>query len=292
MLLSLAAGLPVWGLYPVARRLRVLHVDLEQGDLTKRRYQRLARAMGVDLRALRDNLGAAIMPRIKIAPGEVRWIDLMMGRDVIVVDSLRAACGGSENDSEFRAALDMLGEISHATNCRPIVIHHAKKPSDDDTEARYSIRGSSAIYDAIDSGYVLSSTLGEPITVEHVKARSHGDIEEKRALQISDHAHGGDPKGGISVRAVGVEVAAAAKADREKEQRRAKAMADTAVIRLVLTRHPGLGSRELYELTQAEGVSKPRTIAALGTMGAELEKIDTVANNRATVRHFLRGASR
>ena len=52
--ISLAAHMPAWGRYTVPRSYRVLHLDLDgQGiKTTKRRYQRLAHAMGVDLAAL------------------------------------------------------------------------------------------------------------------------------------------------------------------------------------------------------------------------------------------------
>lgn len=271
MLLSLAAGLPVWGAFPIARPLRVLHVDLEQGELTQRRYQRLSRTMGIDMRTLGDRLAVAVMPRLKIKAGETRWIDLMVDRDVVVVDSLRAGCGGSENDSEFRAALDMLGEISHATSCRPMAIHHAKKPSDDDTEARYSIRGSSAIYDAVDSAYIFSGARGEPVRVEHVKARSHGDLEADRALVFHDVAIGGDPKGGLRLEVIGMDVLATAKASREQEDRRAKAVADGAVLRRMLTAKPGLNTGELQTAMKAEsGWGKDRVMAALLAIDSDL----------------------
>jgi hypothetical protein len=289
MLLSLAAGVPVWGAFPVARPLRVLHVDLEQGDLTKRRFQRLAVGMGVDLRALGGRLGAAIMPRIKLAAGEARWIDLMLGRDLVVVDSLRAACGGSENDSEFRGALDMLGEVSHATGCRALVIHHAKKPGEDDSEARYSIRGSSAIYDAVDSAYVFGAAKGEPIKVEHVKARSHGDLECDRALVVSDVAVGGDPKGGLRVSTVSLENVAEARAAREQEDRRAKAVADGAILRRVLTAQPGLNAGELQAAVKLEmGWGKDRVMASVMALGEEVKTDVVIVNRGRSTRYFLK----
>jgi hypothetical protein len=50
MALSLAAARNVWGFYPCPDRRQVVHVDFEQGErLTRIRYQRLARAMDLDL---------------------------------------------------------------------------------------------------------------------------------------------------------------------------------------------------------------------------------------------------
>lgn len=289
MLLALAAGLPAWGAFPVARPLRVLHVDLEQGDLTVRRYQRLARGCGVALRGLGDRLAVAVMPRIKLEAGEARWVDLMLGRDLVLVDSLRAARGGSENDSDFREALDMLGMVSNATGCRALVIHHAKKPGENDTEARYAIRGSSAIYDAVDGAYVFSGARGEPIRIEHVKARSHGDLELDRALTIQDVPGEGDPKWGLRVSEVATSALVAARATREKEDRLARASADAAVVRTVLVRSPGIGTRDLIDALKIEGVGKDRTLAAVASMGSELVKDEVTMGRYRMVRHWLSG---
>src|SRR5437899_12619435 len=106
--LSIAAGRPVWGAYGSQRR-RVVHVDLEQGDrLTRRRYQRIARAMGVDLAPLGDALALAAMPPIALTSACAdAWREIMTGRDLLIVDSLRAATAGAdENDSGIRAGLD------------------------------------------------------------------------------------------------------------------------------------------------------------------------------------------
>ena len=135
MALALAAHRSVWGAYRAPREMRVLHVDHEQGErLTRRRYQRLALAMGVELAELGDALAVAAMPPICLTPEHIdTWRELMTGRDVMIVDSLRAATAGAdENDSGIRSALDMLGALSDASGCRAIVIHHARKPNADD----------------------------------------------------------------------------------------------------------------------------------------------------------------
>lgn len=63
MALALVAGRCVWGAFHSQER-RVIHIDLEQGDrLTRRRYQRLALAMSVELPPLDDRLVVAILPR-------------------------------------------------------------------------------------------------------------------------------------------------------------------------------------------------------------------------------------
>jgi RecA-family ATPase len=198
--LSLTAARPVWGFYSCPDPRRVVHVDYEQGErLTRIRYKRLARAMGIDLASMRDAIALAVMPPIRLAREHTaHWHKLMAGRDLIIVDSLRAATAGEdENSSQIRGALDMLGEVSERTGCRALIIHHARKPSDDaPAGGRFAIRGSSAIYDASDSAYVLSANKGDAIRVAHERAKSHGETVEDFALVISDVPMDGDPKAG------------------------------------------------------------------------------------------------
>jgi hypothetical protein len=126
---------------------RVLHADLEQGHrLTCRGYQRLAAALGVELGGLGDTRAVAVMPQLPLTRGDrAKWRDILNGRDTVVIESLRAASKGvDENSSEIRGCLDMRGELSEATGCRAVIIHHSKKPQQNDPGGRFAIRGASA----------------------------------------------------------------------------------------------------------------------------------------------------
>ena len=142
--LSQAAGQRIWGALE-ARRRRVTHViSAARARLTTQRYQRLALAMGIDLAGLGDSLIVASMPPIRLDAAHAKaWRGLMTDRDLVVIDSLRAASAGrDENDSSIRSCLDMLGALSETTQCRALVIHHARKPSaDEGNGGRHSIRG-------------------------------------------------------------------------------------------------------------------------------------------------------
>lgn len=292
MALSLAAGRPVWGAYLCRDRRRVLHVDLEQGDrLTRRRYQRLARAMGVDLAELGDGLSVAIMPSLALNDRCAdQWRRLMEGRHLVVVDSLRAATGGQdENSSDIRAGLDMLGKASEATGCRPIVVHHARKPSEDAPAGQFSIRGSSAIFDAVDSAYVYGAGRDEPIQVEHVKARSHGEPVEPIALVISDVEIADDPKGGLRVQVHGVELVNERRQAHAESARQEQARRDAQSVRKAIEGHPGIGTRELRGVTRLSG---DRVAAALADLGARVEvREERTGRARAATRHYLRGSA-
>jgi hypothetical protein len=200
--LAVATGGAVWGAFP-ARPGRVLHLDYEQGmHLTCTRYQRLARARGID--------PATLSGRLMLAPFPGWYLDgdtndellrLCEGVDVVIVDSFRAACPRTEeNSSEARVPIDRLTRISEKTGVTGIVIHHARKPSRESSGgARMSIRGSGALYDACGSVLVFSGEKGEPPTVAHEKAKITGRLHPDFCLQIEDVEIDGDPKGGLRV---------------------------------------------------------------------------------------------
>lgn len=271
-LVSLVGDRPVWGVHGASRPFRAIHVDLEQGRrVTQRRYQRLARAMNVSLSQLGEAIAVVVHPGITLrVEDEARWIALMSGRDVMVVDSLRASMPGvDENSSDIRAGLDLLGKWSEKTNCRVIVIHHARKPSEgSQLEGRYSIRGSGGIYDACDSIYVFTAKKGEPVAVEHVKAREHGELEADFSLVISDVPSAEDPKWGLRVQVHGIELVTEARARSAKELRDAQAKRDSERISSVLTVCPGVGSEELKARA---GLSGGRYSEAVRFLGARLQ---------------------
>jgi hypothetical protein len=282
--LSLAAGRVAWGAYACKPR-RVVHVDLEQGErLTFRRYQRLAHAMGLDLPGLCDDLVVAVFPPLSLTLElAYRWREIMTGRDVLILDSLRAATGGQdENSSEIRAGLDMLGFLSNETGCRVIVIHHSRKPTKDEAGGRYAIRGSSAIFDACDATYTFSAEKGEAVKVENSKARSHGELVEDFALVIADT----DDRAGLSVRLHGAELVTQQREAKAKSAKRAICERDVAAITAFLARRTGPGRRELSE---ALGLSNNRVGSALAHLGDAIE-VRAEKDGRVTRnRHFLRG---
>jgi hypothetical protein len=200
--LAVATGTMVWGRFPV-RSGRVLHIDYEQGTyLTCMRYQRLARARGIDPRELEGRLRVAPLPEWYL-DGDVhdRLARLCKGVDLVIVDSFRAACPSTdENSSEARVPLDRLLRVSDATGVTPAVIHHARKPiKDAQGGARMSIRGSGALFDACGAVLVFAAEKGAPITVVHEKAKYSGRTHEDFRLVIEDVEIDGDPTAGLRV---------------------------------------------------------------------------------------------
>lgn len=207
--LSVAAGLPAWGRFTV-RHGSVLHLDFEQGSyLTKLRYQRIARSMGIGPDDLAGTLLVGCHPPSyldrDVEDSLVRAFD---GNTLAIIDSLRAAAPSiDENSSEMRRPLDMLGRVSERTGCAILVILHARKPSRDSEEAaKTAIRGSSALFDAASSVLVVVGDKDCPTrTVSHLKARMSGTTAEDFALRIEDEEIDGDPRGGLLVKAESVD---------------------------------------------------------------------------------------
>jgi hypothetical protein len=214
----------------------------------------------------------------------------MSGRDLAIVDSLRAASAGQdENDSGIRTGLDMLGAVSEATGCRALVIHHARKQGPDDPGGRYAIRGSSAIFDSVDAAYLFSAGKGEPVHVEQVKARSHGEPVEDFALVISDVDRDGDPRAGLSVEVRGAELVAERRAAAANALRAERARRDAEVLRKAMAATPGMSTTALRGAT---GFSGERFAAALAHLGGAVEqRLERRGNTRASTCHYLRSGT-
>jgi replicative DNA helicase len=191
--LAVACDAPAWGAFPVRPGKAVL-LDFEQGQhLSRRRIQRMARGMGLVPEG--DALRLASMPGLYLddATAEAELSALCQGVALLVVDSLSAACPSlEENSASARKVLDALGRVSERTGCVVVVIHHARKPSKDDTGgARNSIRGSGALFDAAGAVVVFERQPDETIVLRHEKARASGRLSESLTATIVDTEDGG-----------------------------------------------------------------------------------------------------
>lgn len=177
-LLALAAGEPLWGMFEVARPMRVGFLDFEQGSHGScKRFQRLAAGEGYAPDDLGDRLWLRSFPPFKLnsknAASEIaRAVD---GLDFCLIDTFRAAVpGAEENDSRIRQHIDPLTEISLAIGCAfGMLTHQGKARSDDD---RGNMRGSSAIFDAAGNVLNVTSQKDDPArTVSQTKAPAEAE---------------------------------------------------------------------------------------------------------------------
>lgn len=208
---SVAAGLPAWGEFPV-REGAVSHFDGEQGvNLSATRYTRIARAHGVNWQRLQGKLRLAVYPPVKLNDprAEDVYSRLLEGCTFAIFDSFRSLTPGlEENSSEADVPLNMLGRVSSKTGATILTIHHARKRSKDD--GGLSVRGSSAIEGA--SGSIIEfdgGSNGEPLRVHQKRAPESGVCCDDFFLSVEDVTIDGDPRGGLRVQYVSEEALAA-----------------------------------------------------------------------------------
>jgi len=218
--LHVAAGIRVWGSFE-AKQGGFIHFDWEQGEyLSRLRYQRIAYGYDLTPQDLDGRIGLVCYPTFYLDEPESFAIleKLCAGKSIAIFDSFRAACRHTdENSSEARVPLDMLARLSERTGCSMLVIHHARKPRENDAgSARDSIRGSGALYDACGSVFVLEGKPEDPErTVYHCKARVSGKVQDPMTLRIEDW---GEPAGDGAVPGIRVTVAKAPTADQREKQ--------------------------------------------------------------------------
>jgi len=190
-LLSVAAGVPWLGRF-AAKQGSALGLDWENGLYeARRRIQAVAKSRR--LWAV-PGLSIAPMPSIYMSDPKFGHVieKLADGRGLVVVDTLKAATPGSdENDSSMRGGLDALRRVGEKTGCSFLVLVHAKKTSGALTaiNAREAGRGSSAIFDAADSVLHMTYIEGEPLRVQQTKSRQGRQIEPFQ-VTIDDGADG------------------------------------------------------------------------------------------------------
>jgi hypothetical protein len=202
--LAIAAGqTQLWGCYALQHKGgKVRHIDHEQGQwITDWRYQRLAWSLGIDITELGERLEVAHCPDLYLTSPDAEKVltEMCTGVAVLLIDSLRAACPGvDENDSTMGSYLYLLFRVSEATGCVIIVIHHEGKTSGENSRTGIEkLRGSSAI--AAGAGSVLSfvkdpsgciriehtrANLGQEAPAELVRLLDEGEIDENTEKSV------------------------------------------------------------------------------------------------------------
>jgi hypothetical protein len=260
-LLSVASGLPFLGVHPVKQG-KALHLDYEQGNhVTRERYLRLARGMGVDLAKLieEDRLRLAVFPDLKLdeAKAEAIMAATIKGFDVCLVDSNKASSPSTEeNSSDARVPLDMLSKVS-GDFCVPINIHHARKPTRDAAGgARTMIRGSGALFDALTGCFVFEGgeERGSPITISHEKERLRGHTIPPFTFRVVDVPGEGDPMWGLRV-----EIMTQEQLDAVAATSQARILRCTRVLSAI-AKHENINARDLRDAVHGIGAEEIKSI--------------------------------
>ncbi|WP_437513058.1 AAA family ATPase [Sorangium sp. So ce1099] len=251
--LAVASGRPPWqhACFQCEQPRRVIHIDHEQGRRgTFLRYQRLAAGMELDWqRDLEDRLRVAVLPRffLNAEDAEDAYVELCSDDvGLVIIDALKGATPGSdENDSKIRESLDNLTRVSERTKTAFVVLHHAGKIREGQTDGRMALRGSSAIYDAAGLVLLMQGEHGKPKRVMHQKnAPDAGDDIIKDfflTLEVlRPDGENGEPGASRIVYRSLEEVEGEHSADERKQE-----LIDR--VRDVVAAQPGIGVRALRE---------------------------------------------
>lgn len=186
---------------------KAMHLDFEQGQrTTATRYQRLAKASGVDLAKVGKSLGYQFSPtafrHIKDDVEKARdtLCFLVEGWDLVMVDPLKACCPWiDENSAQARDPLDLMTYASEKTGAAFLVLDHSGKPQDG-RGLRFAVRGSSAKVDACQVVYVATcDSPDDPTQVTCIKENLSGDFVRPFRFVVEDVAKDGDAKWGAMI---------------------------------------------------------------------------------------------
>lgn len=206
--LSVATGSRVFGTFSATQG-RVLWLDFDGQGLrtSSERFQRLARARGVDLAELGQALGYAWMPSIKLDSHAAveEFTRLLQGVSLCIIDSWRGAATGTDEAS--RAEVQRVGEailrIVQATGCTIVLVDHTVKPPVDGKNTRskmHDVHGSTAKSEL--PPVIWSMSPGkEPLTatMTNTKNRVEGKTKDPISLRFADVGRGDERRWGLSV---------------------------------------------------------------------------------------------
>ena len=159
-----------------------LFVDYEAGDYEWRR-RALRLAAGRELVLPVQGMGLVSMPPCALTSEEFfQELERLATRyALIAIDSLTGGAGGAdENDARFAAPLYRLKSIAARTGCVIIVLHHARKSApaaNGEPDPREMVRGSSAIFNAVDVVLYLTRDGDDRFRVSQSKARGGKKID-------------------------------------------------------------------------------------------------------------------
>lgn len=271
--LTVSSGLPLWGIWKPERQGPVLHLNAEIGSyIARERYQRLARAMGVDVDYLieRGWLRIANYPTLRLDDPafEAGLAEVCREHALVVIDSLRAFSGSlDENSKEIGIALLMLARVSEHTGATIIVLHHNRKPSKDDVGGvKMAISGSSSILGGAECAFVMTTNEKGGLIIVHHERSPIGRPLPNFGLRIVDIEKDGDTRWGLAVQHYDEEQLEQASEEMRATKERVESSKHAKKIREVLRKHAGVfrGSRDVFRA--ACGIGKEPFARALNDM--------------------------
>ena len=165
-------------------------IDFESGDYElRRRFHKIAK--GHRYATPVAGFTFSSMPSMSLADDAFFGAlePLMRRFAVIVIDSLAAGSGGmNKNDARFAVPLNRLKAMANATGCVVVLIRHSRKAAGDGrTDPREMVRGTSAIFNAVDVQIGLSTDDEGRSVLRQTKARG-GKCREPFTVSVDDVA--------------------------------------------------------------------------------------------------------
>lgn len=286
--LAVASDRPIWGWFRHRGPMRVRHADQDQGAGTLRRYQRLARGMGIDPGELAGRLEVSSFPDMYLVdtPDDV-WLRASEGIGLMILDALRGFTPGvEENDSQIQHLLMRLAKFSEVTGCAYLIAHHFGKPQQGAKPELERLRGSSGIGAALGSVFVLTGERGEPKTITHVKSHpeASGGLVDDFALAIEDVASddGADLHWGLRVTHKSTEQVNPPVSARERIRQVA-----AAVLSILRDDPKGMTERKLRPLVKVDNRLLPHALDFLVEAGSVTASEETGRGGKSIVYRFV-----
>ncbi|MDC3962753.1 bifunctional DNA primase/polymerase [Polyangium jinanense] len=256
LVLACVTGRAIWGselLLPNGR-LRVLHLDVDQGERASfKRYRKLARGMGIDWRAeVQGQLCYRAFPPMSLTDedAEQRLLANVRGYDLVIIDAfLGMIPGEDDNKATVGRFLHLMRRVAAGANVGFVIIHHTGKGGGDGSNAaidpKRALRGSSTIRDNAGAVFLISGEKGEPKRIELTKDAEDSDGEpfEPIYVEFRDIPIGDNPRAALDIVAV-TEDEAKERAEEEKKKQWAPTMKKAL---LATQRCPGISKTKLFD---------------------------------------------
>lgn len=181
---SVASGVDLWGVFRIARRGLVVHLNWDQElEATKRRYRKLLVGGGLAADAIRGYLEVIDDPPFSLDTdaGLAELRAICRTATLVIIDALTGAFTETdEKDPAMGRWLRKIGKISEQTGCAIVIIHHAVKPPQmkmrgaQKRDVQHDVRGTTAIAAAsgalffqqtIKKGELYAVEMGKPPSV-------------------------------------------------------------------------------------------------------------------------------
>ncbi len=177
--IALSAGTETFITFTIAKRCRVLFINLEiKAANFHRRLYRMARNVGIDAAALTGWLFVINGRGKRITPSFILRMVAQVGADVVIIDPLYKLLSGDENSAQdMKPILSAFDSICEESGAAVIYIHHNAKGRAGDRDARDRGAGSGVLARDFDAAiYLTEHELGEDLLVLRTLARNYAPI--------------------------------------------------------------------------------------------------------------------